>query len=173
MKKAHTLTAMTVLALALTGCGNTETKTDTATEQTSSATTSATPSAAPAPEGVQLIATDRFNGEKIATYTFYGKDMVECAGKTMLQLEFRVDAEPNLTIEPNYNIAEWEGYINGIDTGENPVTLDAAKCLPTEYHDVSIKPGDSVDIVVLLDTDGLDAVGYKDGYFDKPLTLTL
>lgn len=36
---------MTVLALALTGCGNTETKTDTATEQTSSAPATATATA--------------------------------------------------------------------------------------------------------------------------------
>lgn len=49
MKTAHTLTAMAVLALALTGCGNTETKTDEATEQTSSTTTSATPSATATP----------------------------------------------------------------------------------------------------------------------------
>ena len=180
MKKAHTLTACALLLVALTGCGGeqeattqtSETTTTAAASVTQSSSTEATSSPATS-SGVQLVATDRLTGEKIATYTFHGKSEVECAGKTMLQLEFRVDAEPGTNVAPNYNVLEWEGYINGLDTGESPVTLDAARCLPTEYHDVSIQPGESAEIVVILDTDGLDAIGYQDAIFEKPLTLRL
>ncbi len=182
MKKAHTLTACALLLAALTGCGGTQEATtaeqtsETTTTAAASVTQSARAEATSSPDtssGVQLVATNRLTGEKIATYTFHGKSEVECAGKTMLQLEFRVDAEPGTNVAPNYNILEWEGYINGLDSGESPVNLDAARCLPTEYHDVSVEPGESAEIVVILDTDGLDAIGYQDAIFEKPLTLRL
>lgn len=119
------------------------------------------------------MATSRLDGEKIATYTFHGKGEVECAGKTMLQLDFRIEADPDSHFAPNYDIGEWTGYVNGIEVEKSPVTIDAAKCLPAKYHGASINPGDSAEIVVLLDVEGLDEIGYKDHSFAKPLILSL
>lgn len=172
MKNARTLTALAVLALALTGCGGAQEAT-TAEQTSTTPTSTATQSPAPTKDGLSITLRHRAVGEEVATYIFTGQAPVQCNGKELLQLEFTVQANPDSTAAPNYLITEWGGYENGLEVQWSGDTEAALSCTPSEYHSVTINPGESKDLVVVLDTTGIDELRYSPTWAETPLSLTL